>query len=339
VPDQQYSYNFDGNAQELDHVLVNGNALPILTRFAIGRMDSDFPEALRNDPNRPERLSDHDPAVAYFQLPVQDFDPPVLTLPGNMTVEATGLDGAVVTYSATALDAATGTVSVNCSVASGSTFALGTTSVSCSATDRHDNTANGSFTITVHDTTPPGIVITSPSATTYQINQVVNAAYACSDLVSLGTCTGDVANGVAINTASGGSHTFTVHATDTAGNPATSSVSYDVTYGVCVLFDPSKGNKAGSTVPVKLQLCDGSGRNYSSQATAVIATGLTLAGNSAQFAAQDSGNANPGGNFRYDGSGSYIFNLSTKGLPAGTYLLHFKVQGDPADHTVQLQLR
>ena len=33
-----------------------------------GRMDADFPEVYRNDPNRPERVSDHDPLVAYFSL-------------------------------------------------------------------------------------------------------------------------------------------------------------------------------------------------------------------------------------------------------------------------------
>ncbi len=68
-PDQRYSFNFDGNAQELDHVLVNGAILPRFTRFAIARSNSDFPEVFRNDPNRPERISDHDPAVAYFRLP------------------------------------------------------------------------------------------------------------------------------------------------------------------------------------------------------------------------------------------------------------------------------
>ena len=32
-------------------------------------MNADFPEILRNDSARPERLSDHDPLVAYFNLP------------------------------------------------------------------------------------------------------------------------------------------------------------------------------------------------------------------------------------------------------------------------------
>lgn len=66
--DQQYSYSFGGNAQVLDHVLVNPPALASVTEFGYGRTDADFPEIYRNDPNRPERLSDHDPAIAYFSL-------------------------------------------------------------------------------------------------------------------------------------------------------------------------------------------------------------------------------------------------------------------------------
>ena len=98
--------------------------------------------------------------------------------------------------------------------------------------------------------------------------------------------------------------------------------------------------KAGSTVPIKLQLCDGSGRNYSSATTVVKATGLALIGGSSSLTADDSGNANPDGNFRYDPTlNGYIFNLSTQGLAAGTYALQFTVQGDATTHTVQFQLR
>jgi predicted extracellular nuclease len=65
---QQYSYSFDGDAQVLDHELVSANLFPQLTRIAYARNDADFPESFRNDPNRPERISDHDIAVAYFTL-------------------------------------------------------------------------------------------------------------------------------------------------------------------------------------------------------------------------------------------------------------------------------
>jgi predicted extracellular nuclease len=335
---EQYSFNFDGNAQELDHVLVTQNALPLVTRFAIARVNSDFPEAYRSDPNRPERLSDHDPAVAYIQLPAQDFVPPVLTLPANITAEATSAAGASVTFTTSALDAVTGAATVSCSFSSGDTFPLGATTVHCSATDGHDNTATDSFTVTVVDTTAPSITITAPVNGTYSLNQVVNASFACADLVSDPSCTGTVANGAAINTSSVGSHTFTVNSTDAAGNPASASVTYNVTVGVCALYDQSQVKKAGSTVPIKVQLCDGNGANLSSDSTVLTATGVT--GDGGSFAAQDSGNANPGGNFRYDPTfNGYIFNLSTKGFTGGTYVLHFTVQGDAADHTVQFQLR
>jgi len=68
--DQRYSYSFSGTAQEIDHMLVNANMAPRLNRYAVARNNADFPEVYRNDPNRPERISDHDMPVAYFTLPL-----------------------------------------------------------------------------------------------------------------------------------------------------------------------------------------------------------------------------------------------------------------------------
>ncbi|MDQ2898167.1 MAG: hypothetical protein M3Y07_00010 [Acidobacteriota bacterium] len=67
--EQQYSYSFDGNVGSLDHILATGGMLARASRFATARNDADFPEAFRNDPTRPERISDHDMPVAYFNLP------------------------------------------------------------------------------------------------------------------------------------------------------------------------------------------------------------------------------------------------------------------------------
>ena len=75
--------------------------------------------------------------------------PPVLTVPDPMTLDATGPNGAVVTYSATATDETDGSVPVSCSPASGSTFPIGTTEVSCSAEDAAGNAATASFSVTV----------------------------------------------------------------------------------------------------------------------------------------------------------------------------------------------
>lgn len=72
--DQRYSFSFDGNAQALDHELVNPSLFSLFSKLAYARNDADFPETFRNDPNRPERLSDHDMPVAYFMFPPASAD-------------------------------------------------------------------------------------------------------------------------------------------------------------------------------------------------------------------------------------------------------------------------
>lgn len=97
-------------------------------------------------------------ATGSFNVTVVDTTPPALSLPGNITAEATGPSGAVVTFTVSATDLVDGSRPVLCDHASGATYPLGTTTVQCSSTDTHNNTANGSFTILVQDTTPPTIV-------------------------------------------------------------------------------------------------------------------------------------------------------------------------------------
>lgn len=101
-------------------------------------------------------------ATSTFTVTVQDTTPPVLSLPVDITVEATSAAGAAVTFSAGATDAV-GVVSTNYSAASGSTFALGVTTVAVSAADAAGNTTTGSFTVTVQDTTAPTITSVTPS--------------------------------------------------------------------------------------------------------------------------------------------------------------------------------
>lgn len=67
-PDQQYSYLFDGNAQVLDHFLVNEALKKYLAGFGYVRLNADFPEIYRGDASRVERFSDHDPAIGYFSF-------------------------------------------------------------------------------------------------------------------------------------------------------------------------------------------------------------------------------------------------------------------------------
>jgi len=103
-------------------------------------------------------------ATKSFTVTVQDITPPVISgMPANSTVEATGLSGAVSTYvMPTAVDLVDGPRTVICSKLSGSTFALGNTTVTCSASDTRGNTATKTFMVSVVDTTPP-VVSGTPS--------------------------------------------------------------------------------------------------------------------------------------------------------------------------------
>jgi uncharacterized repeat protein (TIGR01451 family) len=67
-PDQRYSSVSEGNSQALDHILVSQSMLPRTAGFAFARCNADFPETLRNNPERPERISDRDMPVAYFRF-------------------------------------------------------------------------------------------------------------------------------------------------------------------------------------------------------------------------------------------------------------------------------
>jgi hypothetical protein len=79
-PVRRYSFLFDGSAQVLDHVLLNPPALSNLTRINFARVNADFAEVLRNDATRPERYSDHDVPIAYFQIMPDDVTAGVDTL-------------------------------------------------------------------------------------------------------------------------------------------------------------------------------------------------------------------------------------------------------------------
>lgn len=99
-------------------------------------------------------------SAVSFQVDVIPNTPPSLVLPGDLTAEASAASGAVVTYAATALDAEDDPdPTPSCSPASGSTFPLGTTTVSCTVADRIGATATGSFVVTVADTTPPDLAL------------------------------------------------------------------------------------------------------------------------------------------------------------------------------------
>jgi hypothetical protein len=125
-------------------------------------------------------------STCSFTVTVVDNQPPKITCPANITVNAApGQCASNVTFSVTATDNC-GVQSIVSSPASGYAFPVGTTTVNSTATDIHGNPSTCSFTVTVIDNQPPSI--TCPATVT--VNADNGRCYATS--VSLGTpVTGD----------------------------------------------------------------------------------------------------------------------------------------------------
>ena len=90
-----------------------------------------------------------------FTVTVQDTTAPAITRPPYVVVEATSLAGAIVTYPSFATDAV-GPVTYTYSHPDGTLFPLSFTDpVTMTATDCVGNTSTATFTVFVHDSTPP----------------------------------------------------------------------------------------------------------------------------------------------------------------------------------------
>ncbi|HEX9505405.1 MAG TPA: HYR domain-containing protein, partial [Acidimicrobiia bacterium] len=155
---------------------------------------------------------------------VPDSKKPVITTPlGDLTLEATGPQGAVATYSASATDDKDGAVPVVFTPPSGSVFPVGTTVVVANASDFAGNTASEFFHVTVQDTTPP--VLSLPGEVVAEATGPDGAA------VMLSASAEDIVGGalpVTFSPASGstfplGTTTVAASATDAAGNTATAT--------------------------------------------------------------------------------------------------------------------
>jgi hypothetical protein len=84
-----------------------------------------------------------------FQVTVVDTKPPAISVPAPIRVTTTTKAGKAVAYTASATDVVDGPVTPTCAPPSQSLFAVGTTTVTCSAADRRGNATNASFTVTV----------------------------------------------------------------------------------------------------------------------------------------------------------------------------------------------
>jgi hypothetical protein len=156
-----------------------------------------------------------------------DTAPPIVTVPAAITAEATGPGGAIVTYAASASDNVDGNIAPTCNPASGSTFPLYHTTVTCTATDAHGNIGSESFTVTVRDTAPPAVSVPD--------NSIVEATSANGVAYTFSASAADIVDGVVPATCtpvSGATFAFgptTVQCTATDAHGNAGSASFTVT--------------------------------------------------------------------------------------------------------------
>src|SRR6266508_656707 len=93
-------------------------------------------------------------AAGSFSVTVVDTTPPELTVPRDITEYATSPRGATIAFTVTATDISDPNPQVACTAASGSTFTIGTTPVSCTATDASGHSTLRGFLVTVLNNPP-----------------------------------------------------------------------------------------------------------------------------------------------------------------------------------------
>jgi sugar lactone lactonase YvrE len=212
----------------------------------------------------------------------------------------------------------------------------GSTTVNFCATDNANLSICRTLTVKI-DTTPPTITITTPPiGAAYALNQVVASSFACADpnpsganLVSgVAFCTGPAT----VDTTSGGLKTFTVNASDFAGNLANKSVNYTVVPYNAFVQQPvnpdgsSVFNAKRGVIPVKFALTMNNAATCA-LLPATIALTRTAGG---VLGAIDEGvyemAADNGSNFRISGC-QYIYNLASSSLGPGTYRVDIIISG------------
>lgn len=178
---------------------------------------------------------DPSPATQSWQVRA---GPPTLHLPAAPTLEAIGPSGTPFTYVVSADDGGEPLRpdAIVCDRPSGSTFPLGSTTVTCKATNSYGVTATGSFVVKVVDTIPPRLTVPAPirlsvptDAGLSSANPTITAFLAkaqASDLVDPHPTVGTDAPSILPI----GTTTVTFTARDASGNAstATSSITLDI---------------------------------------------------------------------------------------------------------------
>jgi len=215
-------------------------------------------------------LENGDPATKDTSVTVQDTTKPAFAQPPNINEETTDPSGKDVAYTTpTANDAVSGSIAGTCAPVSGSHFPVGSTTVSCSATDGSGNQGQTSFSvvITLLDGQPP--VLTVPSD---QTKEATGSSGAVVTYSVTATDNADPSPDISCNFGSVSGGTFPIGATSVTcvATDASSNSSAPGTFNVTVrdTTDPSLSLPANQSLETSSS--GGATVTYSASATDAV---------------------------------------------------------------------
>jgi len=198
------------------------------------------------------------------------------------------------------------------------------------------------------DTTAPVVTLVTPAnGGVYALGARVAAAFSCDDADSgIATCVGTTDAGAFIDTASVGAKSFTVRATDAAGNVTTVTHTYTVGFVFTGFFAPVdnlpvlNAGQAGRTYPIKWRLADATGAPVTDLATFVDLRDSAIACDAApEDVLEEQFSLIASSTLRYDAADDqFIYHWRTVKGMAGCRLLQLTLS-DGSKHWAKFRLR
>ncbi|HXI60654.1 MAG TPA: HYR domain-containing protein [Polyangia bacterium] len=275
--------------------------------------------------------------------------PPVVSVPGNIVAQANAPGGATVVFTVTATDAQDSALAPSCSAASGSTFPIGTTVVTCTATDSGGLSGSAAFTVTVVDTTAPvmgnipaAIVAYATSTKGAKVTYTKPTARDAVDGTRPVTCT--PASGAAFRV---GKSTVTCTAADKSGNPSSATftvwVQYQAPADGTFFLAPIRADggsifRIGRPVSVRFKLT-GASTGITNLVARLIVTRVSSAVQGSTVDTSDETDDDTDFIFKYrPGLKLYVYRWKTSNQSQGTYRLNADL-GDDVVHQVNVSLK
>ena len=289
-------------------------------------------------------------------------EPPTVAAGGPYSVP----EGGAITVSATGSDPETGSLNYAWDLDANGTFETPGQSVSFSAagldgpssrsigvrtSDEGGLFATAMTTVDITNVAPSvGAIVATASPILIGAPVLVSASFSdpgTSDTYQAMWSWGDGSSSAGTLNASSvsGTHTYTtpgvrtivLTVTDDDGGSRAAHVERTIVYNVCLLYDPNRAVPRGSTVSIKLQLCDANRANLSSASVLLSTQGVSPVTTPAGVS------PSVDGSFRYDptlgATGGYIYNVSTKGLSNGTYALRFTAGNDAYAYEARFKVK